>query len=219
MIMVGAITPAIMVPAVIPPRPATARPVAIAPIVAVIIPRIGFIVAATLTTRAAIVIIAALALAIIRAIALVIASALIGALGASLVLAQLVIVDNAEVMVGELQEIFCLHTVPIMLRVLSQLLVFVEQLRRVTAGPAVDSVKLVSTTATTATSALGAIGITTAAAVTVTISIAVQGSVFPHSSQSAAKNRCCLQNCSRTHLNAGRGAPSAFTSSDCARAA
>ncbi len=217
-----AITPVIAASVTIFTVAIAARTITAIIIIAVIIAGIAFILAAVRTAWAAYLVIAALALGIAcLTIILIIASALVTAGRTGFILTHLVVIDDAEIMVGELQKIFCLHAVPVMLRVLGQLFIFIEQLGRVAAGPAVDSVKLVSTTAaSTATTALRAIGITTAAAVTVTISIVVQGSVFPHSWLSAAKNTgAAFRTACRARLNAGRGAPSAFTASDCARAA
>ena len=62
------------------------------------------------------------------------------------VLQRLVVGNHAEIMVGKLQVILLLHPVPVVMRVLRQLLVLVEQLRSVAAGAAVDPVELVATT-------------------------------------------------------------------------
>ncbi len=223
-VAIVAITPVIAVSVTIFTAAIAGRTTTAIITIAVVIAGIVFILAAVRTAGTAHVVIAALALRIAcLTIILIIATALVTAGRTSFILTELVVIDDAEIMVGVLQEIFCLHAVPVMLRVLGQLLVFIEQLGCVAAGPAVDSVKLVSTTtatATAATTALRAIGITTAAAVSVTISIVVQGSEFPHSWLSAAKTTdAAFRNAYRAHLNAGRGAPSAFTSSDGARAA
>ncbi len=81
------------------------------------------------------------------------------------ILARLVIGDHPEIMVRELQVIFGLHPVAIMLSILSQLLVFIEKLGCVATRPAVDPVRLITATAliavaaTTATVVIVAIGV------------------------------------------------------------
>ena len=57
-----------------------------------------------------------------------------------LVLTGLLVGDDTEIMFGELQIIFGLHAVAIMLGVLGKLLVLVEQLRGIAASAAVDPV-------------------------------------------------------------------------------
>ena len=82
-----------------------------------------------------------------------------------LVLTGLVVGNHAEIVIGELQVIFHLHAVAIVVGVLRELLVLFEQLRGIAACAAVDPVELV------AVAALRAI---TAPAATV-IAIVIQG--------------------------------------------
>jgi hypothetical protein len=89
------------------------------------------------------------------------------ALGSRFVLASLVVSDHTKIVIGELQVIFCLNPVTIMLGILGKLLVLVEQLRRVPARTAVDSVERVARALITITAATAAI-----------ISITIQGDFF-----------------------------------------
>jgi hypothetical protein len=86
-----------------------------------------------------------------------------------LVLARFVIGNHTEIVVSKLQVIFGLHAVTIVLRILRQLLIFVEQLRRISARAAVNPVLVIL-------AALIAVATAPAAIIT----IIVQGRVFPH---------------------------------------
>ncbi len=123
---ISAIIPVIIATIVIAARVSTAII-----ITTVVIAGIAFILAISRTAWTAIVVIAALALGIARlTFILVIAPTLltadITACGSGFILTELVVVYNAKVMVGVLQEVFCLHAVSIMLRILGQLLILVE---------------------------------------------------------------------------------------------
>ncbi len=52
--------------------------------------------------------------------------------------------DHAEIVVGELEIVLGLHAVAVERRVVRELLVLLEQLRSIAAGPAVDPVALVA---------------------------------------------------------------------------
>ena len=217
--VIATVRPAICRTVRITPGTVAAIAVAAIPIALIII----FIPANARAARTATIIIVPLVLGIALlgiARAIILTIVLVIALGARLVLTDFVIIDDAEIMVGELQEIFLLYAVAVMLSVLSQLFIRVEQLGRVAARPAVDPGHLVAATAT-ASAALWTIVITTATAVIIVhIAIIVQGSVFPHSWPSAAKTTGAASRTAwRARLNAGHGAPPSFTSSDCARAA
>jgi len=149
------------------------------------------IVALILRVSLALITLALIALAlrialILRIVALIIVWTiiLVVTLGVRLVLTDFVIIDDAEIMVGILQESFLLHAVTIMLRILRQLFILIQHLGRIAARPAVDPVQLVTSAAT---SALWAIIIAATATIIVTISIVIQGSVFPHSWPAAVK--------------------------------
>ena len=93
-------------------------------------------------------------------------SALVVAFRLGFVLTGLVVGDHTEIMVGELQIIFGLHAVAIMLGVLGKLLVLVEQLRGIAASAAVDPVARIGA---------ALIAIIPASATAVIIAIVVQG--------------------------------------------
>tara|TARA_Y100001968_G_C19117550_1_gene600341 strand:+ start:230 stop:514 length:285 start_codon:yes stop_codon:yes gene_type:complete len=93
-------------------------------------------------------------------------SALVVAFRLGFVLTGLVVGDDTEIMVGELQIIFGLHAVAIMLGVLGKLLVLVEQLRGIAASAAVDPVARIGA---------ALIAIIPASATAVIIAIVVQG--------------------------------------------
>jgi hypothetical protein len=67
---------------------------------------------------------------------------------ALLFLAQALIGDDAEIVVGELQVVFRLHPIAVHVRILRQLAILFEQLRGIATRPAIDPVKLLTTTAT-----------------------------------------------------------------------
>ena len=95
-------------------------------------------------------------------------------IAALVVLAGAVVGDDAEIMVGELQVVFGLHPVAVVLRVLRQLLVLVEQLGCIAPRAAVDPVALVA--------AAGLIAVAAAATpVLILIAIVVQRKSVPHS--------------------------------------
>jgi hypothetical protein len=75
-------------------------------------------------------------------------------------------VEDAEIMVGELQIIFAVHPVALRLRVAGEILVFFEQLGRVAARPIVDAVAIIGTIGVATLRALPA---TTATAAGLTI--------------------------------------------------
>lgn len=75
-------------------------------------------------------------------------------------------------MVGELQIIFLLHAVTIVIGVLRELLILIEQLRRVSAGPVVDTVLLVRVTTLIAV-------IIASATTAIIVTIIIQGILFP----------------------------------------
>jgi hypothetical protein len=93
-------------------------------------------------------------------------SALVVAFRLGFVLTGLVVGDDTEIMVGELQIIFGLHAVAVMLGVLGKLLVLVEQLRGIAASAAVDPVARIGA---------ALIAIIPASATAVIIAIVVQG--------------------------------------------
>tara|TARA_R100001224_G_scaffold7988_1_gene4290 strand:- start:527 stop:811 length:285 start_codon:yes stop_codon:yes gene_type:complete len=93
-------------------------------------------------------------------------SSLVVAFRLGFVLTGLVVGDDTEIMVGELQIIFGLHAVAIMLGVLGKLLVLVEQLRGIAASAAVDPVARIGA---------ALIAIIPASATAVIIAIVVQG--------------------------------------------
>src|SRR5690606_35634056 len=74
----------------------------------------------------------------------------IGLAAVALFLAGAEIAVHAEIMVGELQIIFGLHPVTRKLGVAGEILEFLDHLHRVTAGPAVDAVRLIDPTTTAA---------------------------------------------------------------------
>ena len=119
------------------------------------------------------------------------------ALGARFVLTGLVVGDHAEIMVRELQVVFRLNPVAIVLRVLSQLLVLVEQLRCVATRPAVDPVELVSATAQIAIYA-------TAATI---VAIVIQGKSSIHAACAAEPS---AENVQRAMASGSLGAPNLF---------
>jgi hypothetical protein len=89
------------------------------------------------------------------------------AAGPRIVLARLVVRDDAEIVVGELQVVLGLHPVAVMRGVLGKLLVLVEHLRSIAPGAAVDAV-------------LVATALRTAAATAATIvAIVIQGKTIP----------------------------------------
>ena len=72
---------------------------------------------------------------------------------ARLILARLVVSNDAKIVIRKLKVVFSLNTIAVVLRVLSKLLVLIKQLGCVAARPAVDAVKLVASTALIAISA------------------------------------------------------------------
>jgi hypothetical protein len=75
---------------------------------------------------------------------IIVGPALFLTLGTSFFLTRLVIGNHPEVVVCELEVILGLNTVAIVLRVLSKLLILVEQLRRITPRAAVDPVLVIA---------------------------------------------------------------------------
>ncbi|MEO9462096.1 MAG: hypothetical protein ABJ242_05105 [Marinomonas sp.] len=94
---------------------------------------------------------------------------------AGFVLKRLIIGDYALIVIRELQVIFGLNSVTMMLRILCQLLIFIKQLRRISARTAINPVHLI------AAAILIAIVVTTTAA-TIIIAIIIQWRVLPHPS-------------------------------------
>ena len=93
--------------------------------------------------------------------------AILTVVAARFVLPGLVVGYHAEIMVGELQIIFGLHPIAIVLRVLCKLLVLVEQLGCIAPRAAVDPVARIRTALIAITAA--------ATAVIVVVAIVVQG--------------------------------------------
>ena len=89
---------------------------------------------------------------------------------ALIVLTDALIGDDAEIMVRELQVIFGLNAITIEVRIMRQLAILLEHLRRITARTAVDPVKLLS-----AASATRTIVCPSAPAVIVTTIVVIQG--------------------------------------------
>lgn len=89
-------------------------------------------------------------------------------------LADALVSDHAEIMVGELQEVFRLHPVTVKVGIRSQLAILLKHLRRIAARPAVNPVELLATTATTAAAVVRAIAAAAPAVIVVPTSI-VQG--------------------------------------------
>ena len=96
----------------------------------------------------------------------------ISARAALLFLADALIGDDAEIVIGELEVILLQHPVPIEVRVVRQLAVLFQHLRGIAARPAVNPVELLPISALTA----AVVGVTAAApTVIVTASIVIQG--------------------------------------------
>ena len=96
----------------------------------------------------------------------------ISARAALLFLADALIGDDAEIVIGELEVILLQHPVPIEVRVMRQLAVLFQHLRGIAARPAVNPVELLPISALTA----AVVGVTAAApTVIVTASIVIQG--------------------------------------------
>lgn len=83
------------------------------------------------------------------------------------------------IVIGELQVIFLLHPVAIVIGVLRQLLVLIEQLRRVTARSAINPVRLIGATL------IPIVVITTATAIVI-ITMVIQGILFPLTTNGSA---------------------------------
>jgi hypothetical protein len=88
-----------------------------------------------------------------------------------LFLALALIGDDAEIVIGELQVVFCLDPVAVQVGILRQLAVFLQQLRGIAARPAVDPVELLT--------AATVLAITAAPPTVIPTSI-VQGVRFPN---------------------------------------
>jgi len=102
------------------------------------------------------------AVVLVIVIGRVVLLAIIVAPPALVVLLRAAVGHDAEIVIGELQVIFGLHTVAIHLRIVCELLVFLEQLGGIAPCPAVDPVGL---------SALLAVATASAAAIVATILI------------------------------------------------
>lgn len=127
---------------------------------------------------------------------------------ARFILTGLVICDNPEIVIGKLQIIFHLHPVAVMLRILRQFFVFIQQLRRIAARPAVNPIDLVAVARL----------ITIAATTPAVVSIIIQRKQFLISGPRRDKCtrgqqtpifyamwRCCLSLIQRTPRRIGRG--------------
>ena len=101
---------------------------------------------------------------IIVVIVRLVLAAIVAALALRLCKARLVVGDHAQVVVRELQIVFSLHAIAIVLGVLRKLLVLVEQLRSIAPRAAVDAI-----------GRIGAALIAVAASTTTVIAIHVQG--------------------------------------------
>jgi len=111
---------------------------------------------------------------------------------ARLVLASLVVGYDAIIVVGELQVLFHLHTVTIVLRILRELFVFIQQLRRIAACTAVNPVELVS--------AATLIAITATAATIVTL--VIQGKSSLSQPEVTGHLQCSLAQLNFAHITA-----------------
>jgi hypothetical protein len=92
-------------------------------------------------------------------------AALFIALGARFILARLVVSNHPEIVVCELEVVFGLNPVAIVLRILSKLLILVEQLGRIAACTAVNPVLIIA----------ALVAAVTAAATAIVIAIVIQG--------------------------------------------
>ena len=127
----------------------------------------GVVLIIAATALATVVLATVVTVLVVAIVALLVVLAVLVALRARLFLASLVVGNHTEIVVGELQVICGLNTVAIMLSVLSKLLIFIQQLRRIAARPAVNPVERVSATL-----------ITIAATTAAIISITIQGEFF-----------------------------------------
>ncbi len=95
----------------------------------------------------------------------------IAAGGTRIVALHFAIGDHAEIVIGELQEIFGLHAIIVQLRFLRQLAVFFQQLRGIATRAAVNPVALIA--AVTAASAAIAVAATTPTIVAIVVAVVV----------------------------------------------
>lgn len=83
--------------------------------------------------------------------------------------------QNAKIVIGELKEIFLLHTVTIQVRVVGQLAVLFQQLRRIAPRTTVNAVDLLTTAALPVTITVAVVVPTATAVVIVVTTIVIQG--------------------------------------------
>ncbi len=95
----------------------------------------------------------------------------IAAGGTRIVALHFAIGDHAEIVIGELQEIFGLHAIIVQLRFLRQLAVFLQQLRGIATRAAINPVALIA--AVTAASAAIAVAATTPTIVAIVVAVVV----------------------------------------------